>query len=77
MFAFLPFFSLFCTNDTKEVAYFPPLPLYHTGNLICGIFWQGVFAVMCRASCRHGAVWTENSDKSTKLGKRVGTDKKA
>jgi hypothetical protein len=32
---------------------------------------------MCRASCHHGAVWTANSDKSTKLGKRVGTNKKS
>jgi hypothetical protein len=32
---------------------------------------------MCRASCHHGAVWTANSDKSTKLGKKVGTDKKS
>jgi hypothetical protein len=26
-----------------SVAYYPPLPLYLNGNLICGIFWQSVF----------------------------------
>ncbi|KAJ7303568.1 hypothetical protein DFH08DRAFT_825850 [Mycena albidolilacea] len=33
-------------------------------------------AVMCRASCHHGAVWTADSDKSTKWRKKVVLEEK-
>jgi hypothetical protein len=54
------------SNGGFTVAYYPPLPLYHNGILMAAFFGRVTFAVMCRASCRRGAVWTANSDKSTK-----------
>jgi hypothetical protein len=50
---FLPKFDV-----PSAVVYYPPPPLYHIGILMAAYFGRVAFAVMCRASCRHGVVWT-------------------